>query len=78
MAILILTTSCTPACDVLYANRLLRYFVKGFAAAYGEHNVTHSVHGLCNLASDVEHLGPLDAWSAFPFENHVDTKEGGA
>lgn len=71
VAILILTTPCTPACDVRYANRLLRYFVKSFAAAYSEYHVTHNVHGLCHLASDVEHVGPLDAWRAFPFKNHM-------
>lgn len=29
------------------------------------------MHGLCHIAADVLHLGPLDAWSAFPFENYM-------
>lgn len=31
----------------------------------------HDVHGLCYLASDIKHLGPLNSWSAFCFENFM-------
>ncbi|XP_077540823.1 uncharacterized protein LOC144153059 [Haemaphysalis longicornis] len=64
--------SVTPS-EVQYAGQLLDIFVLRFAAIYGQHHVSHNVHGLSHLAADVEHLGPLDSWSAFPFENYMST-----
>jgi hypothetical protein len=54
-----------------YANSLLHHFVKTFSALYGPENVSHNVHGLLHLADDVKKYGPLDAFSAFQFENYM-------
>ena len=31
----------------------------------------YSVHGLIHIAEDVKRFGPLDSYSAFPFENYL-------
>ncbi|XP_046397234.1 uncharacterized protein LOC124164106 isoform X1 [Ischnura elegans] len=55
-----------------YARSLLMYFVKSFSKLYGKEALTYNVHNLIHLANDVKGLGcPLDAFSAFPFENHL-------
>ena len=33
--------------------------------------LVYNVHGLVHLASDAQHLGPLDSYSAFPFESFL-------
>ncbi|CAN7942327.1 unnamed protein product, partial [Ixodes hexagonus] len=52
-----------------YAERLLIHFVRTFASLYGPHCVSHNIHNLIHLASDVRMHGELQKWSAFPFEN---------
>ncbi|CAI6372886.1 unnamed protein product [Macrosiphum euphorbiae] len=54
-----------------YARHLLDYFVKQFQNLYGEHLVSHNVHGLLHLCDDYDQFGPLDQCSAFVFENHM-------
>jgi len=54
-----------------YANDLLKYFTFHFATLYGPETLSYNIHGLVHLASDCKHLGPLDAFSAFKFENHL-------
>lgn len=54
-----------------YANGLLRTFVENSVILYGEHFATYNVHGLNHLAADVLKHGPLDGFSAFPFENYL-------
>lgn len=54
-----------------YARHLLDYFVKQFQNVYGEHLVSHNVHGLLHLCDDYDQFGPLDQCSAFVFENHM-------
>uniref|UniRef100_A0A1Y1KAV2 DUF4218 domain-containing protein n=1 Tax=Photinus pyralis TaxID=7054 RepID=A0A1Y1KAV2_PHOPY len=56
---------------VSYAEALLNHFVTSFAIIYGEQYVSHNVHSLLHLCSDVRKFGPLDAFSAFRFENHM-------
>ena len=31
----------------------------------------YNVHGLIHIAEDVKRFGPLDSYSAFPFENYL-------
>jgi len=31
----------------------------------------YTVHNLIHLSDDAKQLGPLDSFSAFPFENHL-------
>lgn len=33
--------------------------------------MSHNVHNLLHICDDVNHFGPLDMLSAFPFENHM-------
>lgn len=56
-----------------YADDLLRHFVISFAILYGEHQVSHNVHGLIHLADDAKLFGKLDNFSAFRFENFLQT-----
>ena len=54
-----------------YAESLLKYFVNNFGRVYGDEHLSYNVHGLLHLAADAKHLGPLDTFSAFRFENHL-------
>ena len=54
-----------------YANSLLRTFVENAIVLYGKHFATYNVHGLNHLSADVLKHGPLDSFSAFPFENFL-------
>ncbi|XP_046386311.1 uncharacterized protein LOC124165677 isoform X1 [Ischnura elegans] len=56
-----------------YAEELLLYFVENFPALYGEESVSHNVHNLIHITSNVKSLGPLDVFSAFKFENRLQT-----
>ncbi|KAK6493020.1 hypothetical protein HHUSO_G2484, partial [Huso huso] len=59
---------CTQYCD--YAEELLVLFVQQFASVYGN-IVVYNIHGLVHLANDVRKFGPLQNFSAFPFENYL-------
>jgi hypothetical protein len=54
-----------------YAHECLCQFVRQAAALYGDGFIVYNVHGLTHLANDVRQFGPLDAYSAFPFENFL-------
>lgn len=54
-----------------YAEALLINFVTSFEILYGKHYVSHNVHNLLHLCSDVRVFGPLDNFSAFRFENFM-------
>lgn len=56
-----------------YAKDLLIYFVQKFKMLYGEEYVTWNVHNLIHLADDAKEYGPLDNFSAFPYENYMQT-----
>jgi len=56
-----------------YAQDLLIYFVQNMSILYGPQNVTYNMHNLIHLAADAKRLGPLDSFSAFPFENFLFT-----
>ena len=58
---------CKSLCD--YANQLLVTFVVSFKVLYGNGMLVYNVHSLTHLAADVNKYGPLDNFSAFPFEN---------
>ncbi|XP_077257804.1 uncharacterized protein LOC143894965 [Temnothorax americanus] len=65
-------------CDKLhsllpYAQQLLEHHVSSFAKLYGRHNVSHNVHGLVHLVEDVAKFGSLDSFSAYKFENYMQT-----
>ena len=52
-----------------YANDLLVKFVKDVAVLYGRDVLVYNVHSLIHIAADVEKLGCLQDFSAFPFES---------
>lgn len=54
-----------------YAENLLTYFVGNFAKFYGNENMVYTVHNLIHISADAKRFGPLDTFSAFPFENHL-------
>ncbi|XP_046395285.1 uncharacterized protein LOC124162718 [Ischnura elegans] len=54
-----------------YSKDLLQFFVTHFCVLYGQENVSYNVHGLIHLTDDSDHLGPLDRFSAFRFENYL-------
>lgn len=56
-----------------YAHSLLQYFVETFKILYGQENMSHNIHNLMHLSNDVRHHGALDDFSAFPFENFLQT-----
>lgn len=54
-----------------YAKELLLYFVRYYKILYGKENMIYTVHSLIHLSNDAKQFGPLDTFSAFPFENHL-------
>jgi hypothetical protein len=54
-----------------YASDLLTYFVKQARSLYGPTFLVYNVHSLLHIVEDVKHLGVVDEFSAFPFENHL-------
>lgn len=54
-----------------FAGKLLLAFVKNFKSIYGESRVNHNVHGLIHVEHDVKEHGTLDEYSAWPFENFM-------
>lgn len=54
-----------------YAEILLKHFVQHFAALYGGNMVSYNVHSVIHLPADVRRHGPVDDFSAFPFENFL-------
>jgi len=54
-----------------YASDLFLYFVNTFKILYGAKNISHNVRNLLHLSEDVRVYSPLDNFSAFPFENYL-------
>lgn len=56
-----------------YAHELLQHFVSTFKLLYGVHNISHNIHGLVHVAQDARKFGVLDSFSAFKYENYLQT-----
>lgn len=56
-----------------YSQELLEYFVLTFILLYGDHNVSYNIHGLTHLVQDAKKFGKLDNFSAFKYENYLQT-----
>ena len=56
-----------------YAKQLLIVCVENMKVLYGTGMLVYNVHCLIHLADDVKNFGPLDNFSAFPFENKLGT-----
>lgn len=70
VAIFILTSLKNPE-NIAVAEILLKYFVKTFKTLYGMRNMSHNIHNMLHICDDVRVMGPLDKFSAFPFENKL-------
>jgi len=57
-------------CTALY-RKYLRYFVFRFTQIYGVNHCIYNLHSLIHLADDCLTHGPLEAFSAFPFETYL-------
>jgi len=54
-----------------FADNLLNYFVESFGNIYGQHFISHNIHGLLHIVENYKRFGPLDSCSCFPFENYM-------
>lgn len=54
-----------------YAKLLLRYYIETFIILYGKENASHNTHNLLHICDDVKNFGSLQEFSAFPFENYM-------
>lgn len=57
--------------NIEVAKKCLRSFIKHFEHLYGTRHLVYNIHNLIHLADDVWKYGPLDQFSAFPFENYL-------
>ena len=65
---------CSPlhyATHCEYAHSVLCMFVEQWGKLYGKDMLVYNVHGLTHLAADAMRFGPLDTFSAFPFESFL-------
>lgn len=69
-SILISPSLCSDQ-NLEYAHSLLIYFVKSFSLLYGKEFESHNVHNLLHIVNDVKKFGSMDSFSAFPFENYL-------
>lgn len=56
-----------------FANSLLLYFIDQIKVIYGDEHISHNVHGLAHIVEDTMFYGTLDSFSAFLFENCLQT-----
>lgn len=70
-SILIICNDLLSNNNIEYAHSLLTYFVTTFSELYGNEYISHNVHNLLHMSSDVKNFGFLDSYSAFPFENFL-------
>ncbi|XP_072755742.1 uncharacterized protein [Anoplolepis gracilipes] len=70
-AIRILISSLPSKKYLNFAELALQKFVVRCENLYGLSFISYNVHGLLHLTNDVRQLGPLDSFSAFPYENNM-------
>ena len=54
-----------------YANDLSKLFVAQFSDFYGSDMLVYKIHNLIHISAYIERFGPLDSFSAFPFESFL-------
>ncbi|KAM0725808.1 hypothetical protein ACS0PU_008536 [Formica fusca] len=69
--ILVDVVSCRNAAAINKAEIMLKIFVRRASEHYGIEFLSYNIHGLLHLANDVRNYGPLDSFSAFPYENNM-------
>lgn len=70
-AVFILSSSELMENKLVYAESLLKYFVKKFPFLYSLEHMSHNIHNLLHLADDCRQFGNLNKFSAFQFENFL-------
>ncbi|XP_070169777.1 uncharacterized protein [Polyergus mexicanus] len=71
VAIRILVSNSPSKLQLRFAELALQKFVQRSKNLYGSTFNSYNVHGLLHLTNDVRHLGKLDSFSAFPYENNM-------
>lgn len=54
-----------------FAKSLIHCFVASYAHIYGKCYMSHNIHSVLHLSDDVKKFGPLNTFSAFPFESYM-------
>jgi hypothetical protein len=54
-----------------FVDQLLLVFVRQWGEYYGRDMLVYNVHNIVHLSSDALKFGPLDSYSAFPFESFL-------
>ncbi|PAA88529.1 hypothetical protein BOX15_Mlig006167g1, partial [Macrostomum lignano] len=72
-AIFILCDHLSNVVLIQYASQLLNHFISDCKTTYGSHMLVYNVHSLSHLANDCLRYGCLDNFSAFTFENFMQT-----
>jgi len=67
----VLSSSSPSIVNLQFAKQVLQLFVEQAEIIYGASFLSYNVHVLLHLVDDVAKLGPLDSFSAFPFENNM-------
>ncbi|KYN12111.1 hypothetical protein ALC57_15725, partial [Trachymyrmex cornetzi] len=57
--------------NIMWAQKLVEYFLQCFKRIYGATFMSHNIHNLLHICSDVQKYGPVDEFSAFRFENYM-------
>ena len=70
-AMYILISPCEDKRWINCAEGLLRKFVQQVPELYYKELLVYNMHSLLHLANEVRFHGPLDSFSAFPFENYM-------
>lgn len=63
----------STASEAEKADEMIRTFVETFPVLYGRSSVTYNVHNLLHIKECVEKFGALDNFSAYYFENYMQT-----
>lgn len=60
-------------CDANYnvAHSMFKDFLTNFKTLYGIDHFSSNLHNLCHVVDDVRKFGPLDTFSAYPFESKL-------
>ncbi len=62
---------CANPETINYCSGLLNKFVADSINLYGQQFLSANVHNLIHLTDDVRNFGPIDSFSAYPFENFL-------
>ncbi|XP_032457916.1 uncharacterized protein LOC103317700 isoform X1 [Nasonia vitripennis] len=70
-AIRILANPVVSMESIDFAEKCIKLFVETASDVYGIEFLSYNVHTLLHLPDDVKRYGPLDNFSAFPYENNM-------